>query len=213
MQRNGVVGLLVDAVGLVAADAEVGLLREKLDQRVADPPVPVGEDADVPGPRSSLAAEQRRAAVHGDEGGRLRARLPVGEHALDLPVVGFEDLAAARIRFARLKVLVAGDGGAVADGEDRLRIAGPTVAVDDQARIGLEHVGRVERPRESVSSRRRCRCRRRCGGRAPPRRGRAFRAPSGWRGRHGRTRRGSGSGRPGFRCRRARDPRPAEVCQ
>ena len=59
-------------------------------------------------------------------------------------MIGLEDLALPVAPVGGGEIGVAGDRRAVAHRHDGLRIAGLPVAVDDQTRIGLEHIGRVE---------------------------------------------------------------------
>ena len=75
---------------------------------------------------------------------------PVVERARDAVVIGPEDLVYARGSFVGVQIPVARDLRMLAHGRYRVMTVDRPIAVDDQARVGLQNQGRVETGREEA---------------------------------------------------------------
>ena len=136
------VGDVLAGVGLVVADVQSFPLAEDLDQRHGDTGIAVPQHAQVPEP--VLAAQRRCERMHREEQ-RLRsgAAKPC-ECLVDGVVVGPVKHLGARLLVRRREPDIAGNDDVVADLQNRLRIPGLAIEIDDQPRIGGEHRRRVQ---------------------------------------------------------------------
>jgi hypothetical protein len=88
VQRDGVVGLVADGIGLVVACAQNATPTKVFEQQRCRPVIAIAQDSDVPG--SGDTFEDRRKAVNGDEHGLGDGGSPV-EDGGKPPVIGLED--------------------------------------------------------------------------------------------------------------------------
>ena len=150
---DGVVGHVADRVGFVVADDEIAFSPEQPKSGAGDARVAVVEHADMPRPRH--VQEDGREAVHRDEhGGRPAAcrwsraagsRRGRGERsprarasAASVPTFWFPGMSVRSLR-----------------GGDRVGGVEGAVAVDDQARVPLQHGVRAQRRPQALRNTRR----------------------------------------------------------
>ena len=140
MHRDRVVARVVHTVRLVQGEAGGRRQAAHLDQkRPGEATVAVAAEAHLPGPFHPLC-QPRREAVDGHQ----RLRGSGIEDRRDGRVERAMDRREARCSLGLAQVEIGRYRGAIADGRDEVRCMRRTVAVDHQARIGLEHRRRVQ---------------------------------------------------------------------
>ena len=145
MHRNGVVGRVGDAVGLVVADDEPWFALQEVQQDMGEARVAVIEHADVPAPRRRL--EYGREAVHRNQG--LSCRPESRPRASSS--IARSDYDRGRI-FSRARALVTfGEpdvpwhGRQFTHAQDGCFRRRPAIAVNDEAGVVLPNDKGIER--------------------------------------------------------------------
>ena len=96
---------------------------------------------------AAFALKARGEAVHRDEYGRPHSAHV--EQAPDAVMIGCEDGIGARLAIRRAEADIAGDRRMFADFRHRGRPGRVAVAIDHQARIGLQYRGRIQQCRQA----------------------------------------------------------------
>ena len=77
-------------------------------------------------------------------------RAPSLQQPLDAVVIRLKNLASPRVALFLRQIVIAGDQRQLADGRDRCRETGLTVAIDDEPRISLQHGRGIKRLGETL---------------------------------------------------------------